>query len=193
MLYYERKLEGQGYGLIAGVDEAGRGPLAGPVVSAAVILKEKKFSSRIDDSKVLSPKQRQKAYYEIQEKAWATVGIISHNIIDKINILEATRLSMHKAISSLDPAPDFILVDGNISLNTRIPFLSIIKGDSKSLSVACASIVAKVTRDRIMRIYHKLYPDYGFFEHKGYGTEKHIEALRRIGPSPIHRLTFHYE
>ena len=190
MLAYEQRFESQGYKAIAGVDEAGRGPLAGPVVSAAVILRQVKFKNRIDDSKVLSASQREKAYSEIRKKAWVAIGIVGEKIIDQINILEATILSMRRAISFLSPQPDFVLVDGNMSLNLNIPYESIVRGDAQSLSIACASIIAKVTRDRIMSIYHRKYPEYGFLEHKGYGTKSHFEALKRIGPSPIHRMSF---
>ena len=190
MLAYEQRFESQGYKAIAGVDEAGRGPLAGPVVSAAVILRQVKFKNRIDDSKVLSASQREKAYSEIRKKAWVDIGIVGEKIIDQINILEATILSMRRAISFLSPQPDFVLVDGNMSLNLNIPYESIVRGDAQSLSIACASIIAKVTRDRIMSIYHRKYPEYGFLEHKGYGTKSHFEALKRIGPSPIHRMSF---
>ena len=193
MFYYERKFKRLGFSLIAGVDEAGRGPLAGPVVSAAVILKSYHFKNRIDDSKALSPLERQKAYPEIKEKAFIALGIINEKIVDKINILEATRLSMKRAIGFLDPAPEFVLIDGNTGLDINIPFQTIIKGDAKSLSIACASIIAKVTRDRIMSIYDNLWPEYGFAKHKGYGTESHRQVLDKIGPSPIHRLTFKYK
>lgn len=190
MLYYERKFASKGYKLIAGTDEAGRGPLAGPVVSAAVILKTKRFQNRIDDSKLLTPSQRENAFLEIEEKAYLSLSIINEKVIDRINILEATKLSMQRAISSLRPHPDFVLIDGNAPLDIDSPFKNIINGDAKSLSIACASIVAKVTRDRIMVVYHKKWPEYGFREHKGYGTKSHLEVLRKLGPSPIHRLTF---
>ena len=193
MLYHERRLWRKGYKIIAGVDEAGRGPLAGPVVSAAVILRDTSFVSRIDDSKLLSPLQRERAFAEIREKAFVSLGIISEKVIDKINILQATRLSMKKAISGLNPEPEYVLVDGNMTVDIKLPFESIIGGDAKSLSIASASIIAKVTRDRIMAAYHRRWPEYGFREHKGYGTKRHLEALRRLGPSPIHRSSFHYE
>jgi len=193
MLYYERKFEKKGYKLIAGVDEAGRGPLAGPVVSAAVILKTTRFENRIDDSKVLCPSRRESACREIFKKAFVAVGIVNEKIIDEINIREATRLSMSRALSFLRPQPEFVLIDGNVPLDIEMPFKTIIGGDAKSLSVASASIVAKVTRDRIMSIYHKFWPQYGFLQHKGYGTRQHLQILRKIGPSPIHRLTFRYE
>ena len=179
--------------MIAGVDEAGRGPLAGPVVSAAVILKDCNFQNRIDDSKLLSPPQREKAFAEIKEKALVSIGIVNEKIIDRINILEATRLSMKKALSFLRPQPDFVIIDGNFPLdNIDMPSESIVGGDAKSLSIACASIVAKVTRDRIMVVYHNLWPEYEFSRHKGYGTKRHLEILRKSGPSPIQRLSFKY-
>ncbi|OGX31369.1 MAG: ribonuclease HII [Omnitrophica WOR_2 bacterium RIFCSPHIGHO2_02_FULL_46_37] len=193
MLYYERKFASKGYQLIAGVDEAGRGPLAGPVVSAAVILKTRRFENRIDDSKLLTALERENAFPEIKEKAYVGLGVISEKIIDRINILEATSLSMRRAISSLGLKPDFVLIDGNVPLDIASPFKNIIDGDAKSLSIACASIIAKVTRDRIMELYHKKWPGYGFRKHKGYGTKGHLEALRKLGPSPIQRLSFHYE
>lgn len=192
MLYYERKYKRKGYKLIAGVDEAGRGPLAGPVVSAAVILKSASFKNRIDDSKILSAKQRESAYHEIREKAFVGVGIVDEKLIDKVNILQATRLSMKLAVSFLQVSPEFVLVDGNSPIDISMPFENIIGADAKSLSVASASIIAKVTRDRIMAVYHKLWPEYGFSRHKGYGTKEHIDVLRKIGPSPIHRVTFKY-
>lgn len=193
MLSYEHKFSQKGYRKIAGVDEAGRGPLAGPVVSAAVILKCLKFENRIDDSKRLSPLQREKAAFEIRQKAWVCVGIVSEKIIDAINILEATRLSMQKAVSFLQPQPDFVLVDGNMPLESALPSLSIVDGDAKCLSIACASIIAKVCRDRIMVSYHSRWPAYQFAKHKGYGTKEHLGILRTIGPCPIHRKSFHYE
>ena len=193
MLAYEQKLWKRGYKLIAGVDEAGRGPLAGPVVSAAVILKDCNFQNRIDDSKLLSPPQREKAFAEIKEKALVSIGIVNEKIIDRINILEATRLSMKKALSFLRTQPDFVIIDGNFPLDKiDMPSESIVGGDAKSLSIACASIVAKVTRDRIMVVYHNLWPEYEFSRHKGYGTKRHLEILRKSGPSPIQRLSFKY-
>lgn len=192
MLCYEHKFLKKEYKLVAGVDEAGRGPLAGPVVSAAVILKSRVFKNRIDDSKLLSAVQREKAALEIKEKAFVAVGIVSEKIIDEINILEATRLSMKKAINFLNPKPEFVLIDGNVPLDIDIGFENIIDGDAKCFSIACASIIAKVTRDRIMSLYHKLWPAYEFKKHKGYGTKEHIGILNKIGPSPIHRLSFKY-
>jgi ribonuclease HII len=154
------------------VDEAGRGPLAGPVVAAAVILKTFNFSSRIDDSKKLSPKNRERAYAEIMKKAFVGVGIIDEKIIDRINIYQATKRAMHAALSNLKQTPEYVIVDGNIRLATACPVKCIPGGDAKSMSIAAASIVAKVTRDRIMDKYDADYPQYGFSRHKGYGTRR---------------------
>lgn len=192
MLYYERKFTQRGYSLIAGVDEAGRGPLAGPVVSAAVILRSIRFENRINDSKILSASERENAYREIMDKSFFAIGIVNHRVIDKINILQAALLSMRKAIERLSPAPDLVLVDGNVPLSIRIPSENIIGGDGKSLSIACASIVAKVTRDRIMAGFHRIWPEYNYISHKGYGTKEHRDILKAIGPSPIQRLSFRY-
>jgi len=197
MLYYERKFQEQGKDLVIGVDEAGRGPLAGPVVAAAVFLKTASFDNRIDDSKKLTCLQREKAFPEIIEKSVYGIGIINEKIIDRVNILQATRLAMEQAIEGLfakmpgfDPGRVHILVDGLVKLKTGFPFTEIIKGDSKSLSIASASILAKVTRDRIMAIYDKTFPQYGFSRHKGYPTQAHRNALKKYGKSIIHRATF---
>lgn len=197
MLYYERKFKRQGYNLIIGVDEAGRGPLAGPVVAAAVALKTVYFKNRIDDSKKLTSRQREKAYQEIIQKSVFGIGIINEKIIDSLNILVATRKAMKAAIHTLlDKVKDFsqesiyVIVDGNMNLDIKLPFTDIIRGDSRSKSIACASILAKVTRDRIMALYDKMYPQYGFLKHKGYPTKAHRLALEKFGPSIIHRTTF---
>lgn len=190
LLLHERKLSNSGYSLIAGVDEAGRGPLAGPVVAGAVILKDFDFKEDIDDSKKLTPKKREKAYLEITEKCFVGVGIVDEKVIDEINIYRATLKAMELAIADLKVLPDYILVDGRMKLITRCPIKCIVGGDGKSLSIAAASIVAKVTRDRIMLKYHEEYPQYGFARHKGYGTSFHKEALKNHGPSPIHRFSF---
>ena len=199
MLYYERKLKKQGFDLIIGVDEAGRGPLAGPVVAAAVALKTTSFKNRIDDSKKLSAKDREKAFGEITKKSIFGVSIVSEKVIDRINILQATRQAMHEAIISLtnniqelNALNIHVIVDGNMFLDLDWPCTDIIDGDAKSKSIAAASILAKVTRDRIMRRYDSLYPEYGFAQHKGYPTEGHRQILRKIGPSTIHRKSFHY-
>lgn len=197
MLYYERKFKRQGYNLIIGVDEAGRGPLAGPVVAAAVALKTVYFKNRIDDSKKLTSSQREKAYQEIIQKSVFGIGIINEKIIDSLNILAATCKAMEAAIQAalgkLKRVPQkdiYVIVDGDMSLDIKLPFTSIIEGDSKSKSIACASILAKVTRDRIMALYDKMYPQYGFLKHKGYPTKAHRLALEKFGPSIIHRTTF---
>jgi ribonuclease HII len=190
LLSHEKRLSSQGYIRIAGVDEAGRGPLAGPVVAGAVILKEHSFKERVDDSKKLSPKKREKAYLEIIEKCIVGVGIVSEKIIDEINIYRATIKAMEDAIEDLELKPDYVMVDGRMRLSTRCPIKRIVGGDALSLSIAAASIVAKVTRDKLMMEYDRTYPQYGFARHKGYGTRSHMEALKRYGPSPIHRFSF---
>lgn len=197
MLYYERKLKKRGYNLIIGVDEAGRGPLAGPVVAAAVVLKTSRFKNRIDDSKRLTCLQREKAFQEIINNAIFGIGIVNEKIIDGVNILMATRMAMEEAIKILinklkvkDRKNIYILVDGNVKININLPYINIIDGDSKSKSIASASILAKVTRDRIMSLYDRLYPEYGFLQHKGYATKMHRQAIRRFGPSVIHRMSF---
>ena len=190
ILLKEEKAKASGFRFIAGVDEAGRGPLAGPVVAASVILKKSDFTVRIDDSKKLSAPVREKAYHQILKKAIVGIGIISEDIIDMINIHKATRLAMEEAVLNLDRVPDLLLIDGNIRLRLPYPQLGIIKGDQKCLSIACASIVAKVTRDRLLKFYDGLFPGYGFSRHKGYGTKSHIAVLKDRGFSPIHRRTF---
>jgi ribonuclease HII len=197
MLYYERKLKKKGFDLIVGVDEAGRGPLAGPVVAAAVTLKTSHFKNLIDDSKKLTPRQRDKAFLEIEKKAVFGLGVVSEKIIDHLNILVATRLAMEKAIAELSGKLGqyktkriHVLVDGNMGLETKLPVTYIIKGDCKSKSIACASIIAKVTRDRLMSLYDREFPQYGFLRHKGYPTLAHRQAIKRFGPSAIHRNTF---
>jgi len=172
------------------VDEAGRGPLAGPVVACALLLKSTRFNCRIDDSKKLTHRGRLLAYKEILEKAFFGIGIINEKIIDRINIQNATKKAMRLAIKRLSIKPDLLLVDGNIQLNVPCEKKYIIGGDSKSLSIACASIIAKVTRDEIMLRYHQKYPLYGFVRHKGYGTKEHMGLIFKHGPSPIHRRSF---
>jgi len=197
VLYYERKLKNQGFDCIIGVDEAGRGPLAGPVVAAAVVLKTYRFKNRIDDSKKLKPLSREKAFPEIIQKSIFGIGIVSEEIIDRINILQATRRAMQEAVSSLVakialPGKEriHIIVDGDVSLDTHFPCTCIIRGDGKSKSIAAASILAKVTRDHIMKVCEKLYPGYGFAKHKGYPTEEHRLVIKKLGLSPIHRKSF---
>lgn len=186
---YERKYADRG--LIAGIDEAGRGPLAGPVVAAAVILYPGAEILYINDSKKLTEKKREEIYPEILEKCMSVgVGIVSPARIDEINILQATYEAMRKAIASLCFEPDLLLNDAVTIPEVTIPQIPIIKGDAKSLSIGAASIIAKVTRDRIMREYDAIYPEYGFAGHKGYGTAEHIRALQEFGPSPLHRRSF---
>ncbi len=176
--------------MIAGVDEAGRGPLAGPVVAGAVILKGFDFISEINDSKKLSAKKRETAYKEIMRKAFVGIGIVGEKTIDEINIYRATIKAMEEAIANLDIPPDYVIVDGRMKLPTVCPLQCIVRGDSQSLSIAAASIIAKVTRDRIMSEHDRLYPQYGFCRHKGYPTRAHKKALKDHGPSPIHRMSF---
>lgn len=180
--------------LICGVDEAGRGPFAGPVVAGACILDINDPEREIlylNDSKKLSEKKREMLFDEIKEKAVAwSVGIVESDVIDEINILKATYLAMQKAIEGLGVKPDFILADAVTIPGTDIEQEAIIKGDAKSVSIAAASILAKVTRDRMMREYDEKYPEYGFASHKGYGTKAHIEAIKEHGMTPIHRRSF---
>lgn len=189
---YEKKCYENGYKYIAGIDEAGRGPLAGPVVAAAVILPDGCLIEGVNDSKKISEKKREKLYDEIIENAIAWgVGIIDNNVIDDINILNATRKAMHMAIESLQTQPDYILIDAEKKVDTNnIPYLPIIKGDALSISIAAASIIAKVTRDRIMREYDEIFPMYGFEKHKGYGTKAHVDAILDNGLCMIHRKSF---
>ena len=195
-LQEEKKLWRKGYKYIAGIDESGRGPLAGPVVAAAVMIK--KFSifnfqfSKIKDSKKLNPKKREEFYKLITKNPaikWG-IGKVSEKVIDRINILEATKLAMKKATQKLNKRPKFLIIDGNFKIDLLIPQKSIIKADEKVFSAAAASIIAKVTRDRIMRKYHKQYPEYGFDKHMGYPTKHHRKMLKKYGPCKIHRKTF---
>ena len=182
----------KGKKLVCGIDEAGRGPLAGPVVVAAVIMPEDSFIEGVNDSKKVSEKKREKLYDEITENAIAwSVGIIDQNEIDEINILNATKKGLTTALTELKEKPDIILVDALTKIDTLgIPYESIIKGDAKSYSIAAASIIAKVTRDRIMRQWDEIYPQYGFINHKGYGTKAHIDAIKQYGLCPLHRKSF---
>lgn len=190
LLRHEKRLNNQGYKLIAGVDEAGRGPLAGPVVASAVILPITDFKEYIFDSKHLSCQKRERAYHEILSKSIVGIGIIDEKMIDQINIYQATIRAMQMAIANLRVSPEYVIVDGNMRFDAPCAMQSIVRGDSKSMSIAAASIIAKVTRDRIMLKYDSSYPQYGFARHKGYPTKAHKDALRRFGPSPIHRFTF---
>lgn len=188
---YEKKAMAEGARYIAGVDEAGRGPLAGPVVVAAVILPYGLQLTKLNDSKKLSEKTREALYSEILKRAIAVeTAIIDAVTIDRVNIYQATMDGMYDAIFALDPAPDAVLIDAVELQHLTVPAKSIIKGDAKSASIAAASIVAKVTRDRMMAAYDTEYPGYGFAQHKGYGTAQHIEAIRKLGVTPIHRRSF---
>lgn len=191
LLEYEKSCYEQGYDLIAGVDEVGRGPLAGPVVAAAVILPKDCRIEGVDDSKKLSAKKRESLYEEILEKSISYgIGVISWERIDEINILQATYEAMRQAIADLNPVPRFILADAVTIPGVSIPQKGIIKGDAKSLSIGAASIVAKVYRDRLMESYDELYPAYGFASNKGYGSAKHIAGIHVHGICPIHRKSF---
>jgi ribonuclease HII len=188
---FEQEARRRGYRRIAGVDEAGRGPLAGPVVAAAVILPVHAGLAGIDDSKQLSETERERLYRVILDKAVGVgVGSADAGEIDSLNILEATRLAMRRAIADLVPPPDYVLSDAVTIPALRIPLRPIIKGDALSVSIAAASIIAKVTRDHLMAAYHETYPQYNFLSHKGYGTAEHLRMLARFGPSPIHRRAF---
>ena len=188
----EEDIYSQGMEYICGIDEAGRGPLAGPVVVASVILPENSMIEGINDSKKVSESKREKLYDIILQEAISYgIGIIYQDEIDDINILQATKKGLHEAVMKMEIKPNVILVDALTGIDTLgIPYKSIIKGDAKSYSIGAASIIAKVTRDRIMREWDKVYPEYGFAGHKGYGTAKHIEAIKKYGLTPIHRKTF---
>ena len=190
LLLHDKSYLEKGFSSLAGVDEAGRGPLAGPVVAGAVIVRDFSFSVRIDDSKRMTAAARQSAYTEILEKACVGVSIIDAHLVDELNIYRASLKAMQEAVMKLPQTPDCILVDGLKSPEVPIKRFSIVGGDSKSLSIACASIVAKVTRDRLMEYYDEIYPQYGFGRHKGYGTREHLESLKRFGPCRIHRKSF---
>ncbi len=188
---FDEHIQGRGFSCPAGIDEAGRGPLAGPVVAAAVILPAGVELSGVHDSKKLSPAQRDSCYREIYAAARAVgVGCIENGAIDRINILQATFQAMLLAVENLQITPDLLLIDGPYSLPVAITQQGVRGGDRRSLSIAAASIVAKVHRDRLMMNYHRLYPAYGFDMHKGYPTREHLAQLRRHGPCPIHRLSF---
>jgi ribonuclease HII len=177
--------------LIAGIDEAGRGPLAGPVVAASVIFSPSVYIPGVNDSKLLTESKRESLFKEIKSEALVyKVSVVSHKRIDKINILNATLYAMRNSTKNLSVQPDLILVDGNRAFNYNVPVIPIVKGDSKSFAIAAASIVAKVTRDRIMKNYSKQYPDYFWEKNKGYPTRQHIDIIKLIGPSPLHRKTF---
>lgn len=201
---YENEIKAKGFNLVIGVDEAGRGPLAGPVVAAAVALKRDQFLSKIADSKTISAKQREEAFDEIYENAYVGIGVISESVIDRGNILDATFLAMTNAVENLiiqfsvDVGRDqnfhhdiCLLIDGNL-FRSELPYTyqTVVRGDQSVLSIACASIIAKVTRDRILNVYDQVFPEYGFKRHKGYPTPQHKQAIETHGLSLIHRRTF---
>lgn len=191
MLHFERLARVSGYFAIAGIDEAGRGPLAGPVVAAAVILPEGVELPGVTDSKQLSPDRREELLLMIRERAVSIgVGEAGADVIDRHNILQATLMAMAGAVAELSTPPDYLLIDGITPLPIRTPQRTIKKGDSLSLSIAAASIVAKVTRDRLLDRYEEIYPGYGFSRHKGYGSAAHLRAIATLGPTPVHRMTF---
>lgn len=192
MLMIERALWAEGYSHVAGVDEVGRGALAGPVIAGAVILPEGTFIPGVDDSKKLRPSGREAAYRIIREKALAVgVGVCDPETIDRMNILHAALEAMRRAVEALDSAPSFLLVDGNRCFpNCELPFRTVVGGDAKSHSIAAASIIAKVTRDRLMRDLHRQYPDYGWNTNVGYPTQAHYAGLGVVGPSLHHRRSF---
>ncbi len=203
-LKYEKTVRSNGHDLVIGIDEAGRGPLAGPVVAAAVALRDTHFDLAIRDSKKMSERQRERAYEQIFQKAYVGIGIMNEAVIDEKNILGATFLAMNGAVRQMfdfyqDQLRDFtrqpkrvcLLIDGNqFKPEFAYPYVTIVNGDSLSLSISCASIIAKVTRDRILKIYDHIFPQYGFIKHKGYPTASHREALERFGISPIHRRSY---
>jgi ribonuclease HII len=180
-----------GYRMIAGIDEAGRGPLAGPVVAAAVILPPDYRHPEINDSKQLTPGKRERLHEVIKADALAVgLGVVEASVIDRMNILQATLMAMRDAVLDLSLPPDYLLVDGKNRIDILTPQEAIIRGDARSISIAAASIIAKVSRDRIMEIYHRQFPQYNFLKNKGYGTGEHRDAIRRCGPCKIHRLSF---
>ncbi len=191
MLIYEREIWSKGSVYAAGIDEAGRGPLAGPVVAAAVVFPKDIFFTGVNDSKKLTPKKREELFEIIKEKALSIgTGVVDSTEIDRINILQATYKAMRIAVSNLNLSPLRLLVDGRAIPDITWPQKPIVRGDSISFSIAAASIIAKVTRDRMMVEFHKIYPEYGFDRHKGYGTKEHVFAVRKFGLCPIHRRSF---
>ena len=190
-LFYEEQKYNNGYQVICGVDEAGRGPLAGPVYAAAVVLKRGQVIEGVNDSKKLSAKKREELSREIHAQALAIgIGLSTQERIDEINILQATYEAMRKAVASLSVTPSLLLNDAVTIPEVDIPQVAIVKGDARSISIGAASIVAKVYRDKMMEEYDSMYPGYGFASNKGYGSKEHIEALHRLGPCPLHRRSF---
>ena len=191
MRTFENKAVGNGFSRVAGIDEAGRGPLAGPVVSAAVVLPDDYNDPLINDSKRLTPAKRAFLYERLYNDAVTIgIGIVDAVEIDRINILQATRLAMVMAVQNLSPQPDYLLIDGNVGIPLTVDQEPVVRGDSLSISIAAASIIAKVTRDRMMEQYNLDYPEYGFAGHKGYPTKAHRAAVLKFGPTPIHRISF---
>jgi ribonuclease HII len=188
---FERDARGRGYQRVAGIDEAGRGPLAGPVLAAAVILPPDYEDPEINDSKKLTPRQRERLCEVIHRDAVAVgIGVVEAPVIDAVNILQATLAAMKEAVLSIAPHPDYLLIDGLNRISLAIPQETIIRGDGRSISVASASIVAKVSRDRIMELYHRQFPQYNFLMNKGYATREHREAITKYGRCKIHRCSF---
>jgi ribonuclease HII len=188
---FEEKARRQGFQVIAGLDEAGRGPLAGPVVAAAVVLPRTRTLKGIADSKTLKAEQREKALSLIRKRALGIgIGIVEAEEIDRLNILQASLKAMELALQDLSPSPDCLLIDGLHTLRLPLSQQAIPKGDGRCLSIAAASVVAKVTRDRLMVAYHEKYPEYNFARHKGYGTREHLQAIRDHGCCPLHRQSF---
>ncbi len=188
---FERRAHQRGYRLIAGIDEAGRGPLAGPVVAAAVILPHDYENPEINDSKKLTPRKRERLYKVIEHDALSIgLGVVEASVIDDVNVFQATLMAMKEAVSNLSLKPDYLIIDGSCCIFVPLPQEAVVKGDSRSISVASASIIAKVSRDSIMEIYHRQFPQYNFLKNKGYGTGEHREAIKKYGPCKIHRRSF---
>jgi Ribonuclease HII len=189
---FEKIAYQEGYQLIAGIDEAGRGPLAGPVVAAAVVFPPDYVNAEINDSKQLSARKREELYEIIKSEAVAIgMGIVDADVIDRLNILRATLQAMREAVLELSTSPDFLLIDGLNRIPLHTPQRPLVKGDSLSISIAAASIIAKVSRDRIMEMYHRQFPQYNFRQNKGYGTKEHCSAIKQFGMCKIHRKSFH--
>jgi ribonuclease HII len=187
---HEKRAASSGYKRVAGIDEAGRGPLAGPVVAAAVVVRNADFTEKIDDSKKLTARMRERAYIDIIKRCDVGIGIAGVGEIDRMNIYNATLLAMKRSVIELTEAPDYLLIDGKMNVPVPHKRAYLVRGESQSTSVACASIIAKVFRDKLMEEEDKKFPQYGFFKHKGYGTRQHMEAIRKYGLSPLHRKTF---
>ena len=188
---FERRAHQRGYRLIAGIDEAGRGPLAGPVVAAAVILPTDYENPEIKDSKKLSSRKRERLYEIIKHDALSTgLGVVEASVIDAVNVFQATLMAMKEAVLNLSLKPDYLIIDGSCCIFVPLPQEAVVKGDSRSISVASASIIAKVSRDSILEIYHRQFPQYNFLKNKGYGTGEHREAIKKYGRCKIHRRSF---